>query len=627
MHRMLLRQTVPAALPSRASSRRMRRLIVMATMGLSVLAVSCKKAGQEGPRPAVAGSIEAQDELRGLEEQWELRSHIARKELRPDLQRFIEEYQADPSVARARVMLAQIALYDRRYDAAEEIVQPLIDGFPGVARDEAVVILAAIDNRRGDHQKALARLAPLEGKLLTRESRDQYSRERTSAAMAERRWRLTVAAMTAWLVESGADSAHVKEWISSAIVNVPSRALARLLADWPAESRDPREARARDWIHRLVIEHLAQEALRAQDAQLATDLLEHSPPWLRAGESGDKLAVLATLAQKEAQIVGRAVGVVLGGESVREQRRSVRVALGLMRGLRGDEGKAVKFLAAENRGSLSAALGTLSSLGASVLVAGVDAAGAQEAISFAETRKVPVVVMNEPLQTSGLDYGFVFGVGYDAEREAAERVFAVTRWISVGTKAVPCSGPVSRPSTVSFPLFQWRDDGTEGILILGDEDCARRLTSEIAGIGWSPLVVWGLEAAHSLTTPTENTAALRAGSFPRPQRTPSTDRMSEIEKAMTEGGSPAEILPRDWYFTLGLDVAGLARAALSKLPENAVTDQTEVRRRHQLARDALLKARVELVSTSARGFSPNHRVERELFAEAVADRKADENAR
>jgi hypothetical protein len=103
--------------------------------------------------------------------------------------------------------------------------------------------------------------------------------------------------------------------------------------------------------------------------------------------------------------------------------------------------------------------------------------------------------------------------------------------------------------------------------------------------------------------------------------------MSEAEKAIHERGGVPEILPRDWYFTLGLDVAKLARVALSSLPENAVTDQAEVRRRHQLARDALSSARADLISTSSRGFSKDHRVQRELFAEAVAQDGGRENGR
>src|SRR5690606_22111151 len=106
------------------------------------------------------------------------------------------------------------------------------------------------------------------------------------------------------------------------------------------------------------------------------------------------------LAQEEAQIRGRSVGVVLGGATVEERRRSVRVALGLRRGLRASAGdqeseeQSIEFLSAENRGSLGAALGMLSSLGASILVAGVNDEGALEALSFSEVRKVPVVVMN-----------------------------------------------------------------------------------------------------------------------------------------------------------------------------------------------------------------------------------------
>jgi hypothetical protein len=91
---------------------------------------------------------------------------------------------------------------ERRLDSATEILKPILRGSPGPARDEAEVILAAIENRRGNHQGALDLLAPLEGKLLSREARDQFARERTNAAIAARRWRLAVDSMIAWLAET-----------------------------------------------------------------------------------------------------------------------------------------------------------------------------------------------------------------------------------------------------------------------------------------------------------------------------------------------------------------------------------------------------------------------------------------
>lgn len=601
---------------SRLRSRRGGDWLHLALL-LGCLGAGCQKTKSTDPQLATAGSLEAQRELRELEEQWELASQVARRELRPELEAFTERYGTDPSVARARIMLGQIALSERRYQAAEEVLAPLVEGRPGTSRDEAIVILAALDNRRGDHERALARLEPLEGKLLSREARDQYARERTSAAMGARKWRLTVDAMTSWLGESQGDATLVKDWIRAAIIEVPPRALSRLLADWPEKESTARDKRAREWIHRVVIEHLAREALRLRDARLATDLLENSPPWLRAGQSGDELSVLASMAQKDAQIVGRSVGVVLDGDSLEQQRRSVRVALGLMRGLRERGGEAsVQFLAAENRGSVSAALGLLSSLGASILVAGVEETTAIEALSFAETRQVPVVVMTAPAEPIPGRFGFVFGSSLEREREAVSRAFPdIGRWTTLGTSAEPCAPGLARPQAITFPLFEWREEGTEGVLVVGDSGCATRLSTQLAAAGWEPVVVFGLEASHALPTVDEKSTRLRAGQFPVSRQLALGDEMTDAEESLSSAEGAPRLIPRDWYFTLGVDLAKLVAIALRGLPEGAASDQAEVRKRHERARDALLEARDDLTSSDARGFSPQQVLERTIFVE------------
>src|SRR5690606_15180159 len=121
----------------------------------------------------------------------------------------------------------------------EEILSPLLNGPVGWARDEAQVILAALENRRGNPEKALRLLEPLHGKLLSREARDQYARERTNAALSTRRWRLAVSATISWLSESGMHSRAAKEWTTQSLNQIPTRALSRLLADWDKDLSSP----------------------------------------------------------------------------------------------------------------------------------------------------------------------------------------------------------------------------------------------------------------------------------------------------------------------------------------------------------------------------------------------------
>jgi hypothetical protein len=366
-----------------------------------------------------------------------------------------------------------------------------------------------------------------------------------------------------------------------------------------------------------VIEHLTAEALSSRDPILARDLLQWSPAWLRTGKNGDELSLLAALAQKEAQIVGRSIGVVLGGDSASERRRSVRVGLGVMRGIQADAAasktEGVQFLSAERRGSLRAALSALSSLGASILVAGVEEKGAKEALAFGEEQKVPVVVLSDPGPSENLTFGFVFGEGTLSEIKAAEQgVPEVTKWAVVGSDALPCPNEVTRPGTLTFPFADFRQAGVTGVLLLGGETCARRFSREAASLAFRPTVVLGLESAHTTDAGLSSAFWLSSGQFPIRQALPAGDQVSDLERALNEGEAPPEVRPRDWYFTLGFDVATLASRALSTLPESVATEREEVRKRHQLARDALLRATGSLTTTGATGFSGGRRILRTL---------------
>ena len=65
----------------------------------------------------------------------------------------------------------------------------------------------------------------------------------------------------------------------------------------------------------------------------------------------------------------------------------------------------MRLVAVEDCGSLSSALGTLSGLGATIIVAGVESTGAKEALAFAESHEVPTLLMNDPLVFGQMKFG------------------------------------------------------------------------------------------------------------------------------------------------------------------------------------------------------------------------------
>jgi len=585
-------------------------LLIPIGLGLTATPLSgCSKNTKSSVGVSAAESIDAQAELRAVEEQWEVGSTVARKALREELEQFLSRYPTDPSGARARVMLAQIALLERRYGSAETVLGPVLNAAPGRSRDEALVIIAAVANRRGDPERALELLSPLRGKLLTREARDQYARERTVAAMSARKWRLSVSAMIDWLTESGVKNAETREWIEGAIREVPTVALSRLLADWSSRE-EPEASGPKDWVHRFIILHVTRKALEKQDPLLARDLLERSPPWLRASEQGDELSLLAALAAQDAKVKGRAVGMVLGGDTEQKRRRTVRLAAGILRGLNSGQGSPIRFLATEDRGSLESALGTLSGLGATVLVAGVEAKGAAIALRYAERRRVPVVTMSAPETKLGesSQFGFVFGVSVAEEKAAMARVLAAAKWAYVGLEEVSCDKPLSRPSSHVLPGEKWRARGIAGIGVFGDTACLNWVNQAIRSFGWEATLVSGLESAHEASD--RDIRTLGAGAFPKEGSAPS-DRLTAREEAAFHGKALAEELPKDWYFLLGYDAARLIRAALLTLPETDVKEKFAVQERHLRARDALVRARTALQTSKSQGFAGN-RLSRDL---------------
>lgn len=589
----------------------------------------CKPPATPGPTLSAAVSLEAQAELRELEDEWELRGEVARRELRPRLEAFVQKHPLDPSVARARILLAQIALLERRFSSAENVLRPLIQGRQGNSRDEGIVILAAIDNLRGEHERALSRLEPLDGKLLTREAKDSYSKQRSIAAMGARRWRLAVSVMIAWLVESEPETAHVRSWIESALDEVPSRALSRLLAEWKDGDARPEETQARKWIHRVLLLRLTDEALAQRDSLLARDLLDSAPSWLRASKAGEELTLLAASVQKEANISGRAVGFVLGGRSEEQRRRSVRFVSGVMRGLGLGQASAerkIRTVTTEDRGSISSALGTLTGLGATILVAGVDVTSARTALAFGERQKVPVVVLADPEVTQSLKYGFVFGVSQDQQILAARRGFSqVQEWAFVGTEQFPCPNEAPSSSKADSSPDQWREQGVGAILVLGDPRCARATEKELARLRWAPALLLGLEAAHGrYETPQQS---LQVGRFPIQQSTFEGERASEQEKRIAEGAiAPPLMQEGDWFFTMGLDLARLIEAALLTMPDTEVTRADQVKVRHEQARSALVLARADLITSNSRGFSKEQGIEREFSVSASSELKSGQGA-
>jgi len=583
-------------------------------LGLALLAASCRRdAPADDARVAAAENPLAQRQLRELEAEWAVASPFERQAMRERLQQFVRRFEGDPSTARARLLLARSLLLAGQATPAERALSPVLSLPAGLAKDEATIVLAAIRHHQKRDVEALALLEPLAGKLVTDEARHEFSEVRVQAALAARRWRLAVDTMVAWVDDAGPRSDEVRPWVERALVQVPDQALSRVLEDWSAR---PAESDGRTFVMSVVVHHLVKRALSTDDSRLARHLLAHSPAWLRSGDVGDELTLLASRAEEEAHVSGRLVGVVVGGPDALSKSRSAALAAGLMQGLsgaEGDDGIGLVFEGAE--AGIRPALAALRGQGAVLLIGAMDPVSSLDALSFAESRRVPVVVLSSPLQLSAerLEYGFDFGAKLGEQRQLIEAALSTKQLVPavfVGPGDVPCPGFDSRPGQSTLPLADWKERGVRAVALLGDARCAAQVMNESLGLPSRPVFVLGLEAATAQAPerpPAKRPISLghvAVGQFPV-ARAAAGDRY--------QAGEGSEVQASTSFFeAVGRDLAALLRVALAEVPEKAESAPDLVRKLHDQARDGLLSATAPLLTTDRQGFGGRHQIERDL---------------
>lgn len=563
---------------------------------------------------AAAQDRAAQRELRELEDHWAVASSLERQKMRAALEDFVRRYADDPSSARARLLLARSLLLAGQATAAESALAPVLTLPASLSRDEATIVLAAIRHHQKRAVEALDLLEPLSGKLVTDEARREFSEIRIQASLAARRWRLAVDTMVSWVDDAGARADDVRSWVGRALVAMPDHALARVLEDW---SEGATASEGRTFVKGVIVRHLAKRALETEDPRLARQLLTHAPAWLRTSEAGDALSLLASRAEEEAHVSGRLVGVVVGGPDQLSKARSAALAAGLMQGLEGaGQAAGVSLVFEGSDGGIKPALASLRGQGAVVLIGAMDPVSSLEALAFAESRRVPIVVLASPPQLSAdrLEYGFDFGTGIGEQRGVVEEALTqagALPMVFVGPTDTPCPAFESRPGQSTLPLAAWKEAGVRAIGLFGDARCAEQVMSEAFALPSRPMFVLGLEAGTvARFRPTASRQPLRVahvavGRFPELDTVQASDRFQE--------GEATEVrTSRSFFEAMGRDLAALLRVALSGVPTSTESAPEEVRKLHERARDGLLQASAPLLTTKRTGFQGRHQIERKL---------------
>jgi hypothetical protein len=535
------------------------------------------------------------------------------------MRRFLRDHPEDPAVRIVRVYLAWVAVGRHRADEADELVAPVLRGKAGPARDRAVIVAAAIALERGQPERALAMLRPLDGRVIDADQMLDFNEQSVRAAVASRRWMESVRWTQRWVARAPAYALdRVHQSARRLLLAIPDSALdastlERELA--PRSSDDPAAQSARRWLWDILRERLAAVVLREQDPALARRLLESAPAQWRAGSRGLAVSKVAAGTLTRPTIVGRALGFVFDVGSADSRRRSASVASGLNQALAAP-GRAAgdgltRLLTRDDSGEaghLREALALLASDGAGLLVAGLSQATADEAAQYAESARIPTVLLAAPSTAPAADgYAFVLGPADALVVEAIRRATEALRPRAIATVGgdggAACGRLPQDPGQSRLPLDDWRTRRVDLVVLLGSPSCTRDAIGELRRSGLRPRLVFGLESgevASDISWPA-TCLVLKAGDFPSASvQQPPDGRMAGMGRA-------------SWYELLGRDAARLGVAALSELAAEAATDEpSRVAELHERVARGLARAEVTLSTSATTGFRGGRVLAREL---------------
>lgn len=356
--------------------------------------------GAEGPPPALPGlslasSAPAQAAFRPILRRWaSAQTREERALVEPDLAAFAERYPSDGKAPAARALLAWIAVERGDLVAGKRLSRDAANLGPGSWQDFSFLVDGAIKRRNGDAKGALAVLAPLLSTLIDPWARDLLDEEIIAAALSAGDPKLAVRVMSVWLREAAEDEQQlVRSRVERALGAMPDADLVKLFderASAPHVHQD-------DEIDPLFAKRVAEIAIAAKDAVLAKKLLSTSGPLL--GDKGDAVARLAAGAAA-IRIDARTVGLLLSFRTAETRRRSAEVASGVAWGLE-LPGSGARLVVRDDAGDaehIDEGLTELGRDGAAVIIAGIADEDARAAARFAETHKVPVILIARPAE-------------------------------------------------------------------------------------------------------------------------------------------------------------------------------------------------------------------------------------
>jgi hypothetical protein len=618
------------------------RAIALALIG-GTLANACG-GGTAEPLPvaSLASSTAAGVGFERIRDEWDRATDDDRESLRRDLTAFIDQFPKDGVAPLARVYLALSWMSPPEdWARAEELLREMGEPPPGFADDLYLVALAKDRRRNHDPDGAFDMLRPLVGKMVDATARGILEEEVSLDALEAHRDYEAIAYMDAWIRganEGSRDSVRTK--IAKILMQLPEPALLGSLRAMRATGASHGYG---DEIQRLVAQRLADLAVDQGDPALARWLLDPEAGVPRVhGQAGIELSELATSKRGLGNVSGRMIGLLLPTDAPELRTEAADVARGVAWALdlpRSDPsaGDAIRVVTRDDAGDADRTLGSLEEIageGASIVVSGLDGTSADRAIEWAEKKRIALIVLSVPHSAKAGDFTFVLGeplapvvAALVAEASSQTKRARVVAPVVEGDAAqqfvqrfafdagaswrapVPCDIEAVKAGVPRFPVASWAAAGVTTWLLATGPECAADVIHEVGVRANGGVFALALEAAGMSERPAQGAriVAAASGVIPLVALKVADPRANEVH-AMVErlGGHPG------WWVALGRDAGTLARKALSTLPLDTVTADTEISRRRNQARDALVNAHARLWTSDAEGFDSTHVVPRAI---------------
>ncbi|NUO52127.1 MAG: ABC transporter substrate-binding protein [Polyangiaceae bacterium] len=573
------------------------------------IAAGCGGESFPVPQPDYGLDLSAQRDLSHMRSTWERADHDGRMALEEPLTGHVSKYPADPSARVARSMLALIALEKGDTERALSLATPLAAGREGTTRDAALVVLGALDRRKGHSAEALARLAPLFQKVIDPVAKSFLNRELVLAAIDTARFEQAARYLQAYVRQSGAeDRQKAGTEAATLLEKIPPKPLLSLL------SREQGGSEPDPVLLQILTQHLARVAVEKEDVALAKTLLEVAGPLL--GDGADDVARIAARGAA-VRLERNTVGLVLPLRSEELRRRGVEVAAGLALALELPGGRA-RLVTRDDQGDVASvddALALLNADGAAVIVAGFDSKEADMASAYGERTGVPVLLLRPPSRPPKDDGPvFVMGESPAEARSLLARALAERGHSKVAVIASDRDGndkTVAEPNVVGVQqcgasLDFVKTAGADALVVDGGPRCAAEAGASATG---NLALAFGLDGG----------AVERRGFYASAGQFPFSGASTQdpLLAAWFKGGRGDPT----WWNALGHDAGMLAKQAVLSLP--ADTDDTDdakaSQRRKNAAIKAVAEARAQMWTTEAQGFGGKRTIARTI---KVLDRGA-----